>query len=337
MTPNSLLDAWESLGREEAQTSGIQRLRLSTEAAADLFACVFWPTGHPGLLVEGEGAYRPAGSRIPACRGIRMVNEVVTGTSERTVLRIVLEDDRLLDIFAVLSADLIDTVSTKTTAGAAMRHCIDRLCLWQSLFERVAVEGLTEEQQRGMLGELLILETLMIPQLDALTAVNTWVGPDPANQDFVHEGTAIEVKTSLSKRHSRISIANEKQLDERPYHALILAHLRFDESAVLGTSLPQVVSRLRTALAFDPAASRQFDERLMLGGYLDVHARLYLPHRWRLSSTRHFKVEGEFPRLTEANLPPGVGDIGYSIIADDLSSFEISAETAAAFLVTGNG
>lgn len=337
MTPERMIEAWRSLGEEPAQPSGVQRVRLDTEAAADVFACLFWPSRHPGLLIEGDGAYRPAGDRIPTCRGVRTVHEVIATPNERTVLRVMLEDDRLLDIFAVLSADLIDAAIAETTVAAALRRCIDRLCLWQGLFERVPAEGLSDEQQRGMLGELLVLETLLLPRLDALAAVTAWVGPDPAHQDFIHGGAAVEVKTSLAKRHARIIIANEKQLDERPHSSLVLAHLRLDESASLGESLPVVVARLRQLLAGDPPASRLFDDRLMLGGYLDVHAPIYLPNRWRVSSSRFFRVEGEFPRLTEANLPPGVGDIHYSIIADDLGPFEISAADAAALLEVADG
>jgi hypothetical protein len=337
MTPDRMIEAWRSLSEEPVQLAGVQRVRLDTEAAADVFACLFWPSGRPGLLIEGEGAYRPAGDRIPACRGVRTVHEVIATPNERTVLRVMLEDERLLDIFAVLSADLIDAAIAEPTVAGALRRCIDRLCLWQGLFERVPAEGLSEERQRGMVGELLILETLLLPRMDALAAVTAWVGPDPAHQDFIQGGAAVEVKTSLAKRHARILIANEKQLDERPHNALVLAHLRLDESATLGESLPIAVARLRQLLQGDPAASRLFDDLLMLGGYLDVHAPIYLPNRWRVSSTRYFRVQGEFPRLTEANLPPGVGDIHYSIIADDLAPFEISAADAAALLEVDDG
>jgi hypothetical protein len=337
MTPERLIEAWRNLGEEPAHPAGMQRVRLDTEAAADVFACIFWPSGRPGLLIEGNGAYRPADNRIPTCRGVRTVHEIIGVPVERTVLRVMLEDDRLLDIFAVLSADLINAAIGESTVSAALRRCIDRICLWQGLFERVPAEGLSEERQRGLMGELLILESLLIPRLDAVAAVSAWVGPDPAHQDFIHGGTAIEVKTSLAKRHARIIIANEKQLDERPHSALVLAHLRLDESATLGESLPVVVSRLRQLLSADPAAARLFDDQLMLGGFLDVHAPIYVLNRWRLSSSRFFRVDGEFPRLTEADLPAGVGDIHYSIIADDLGPFEITSDEAAFLLEVDDG
>ncbi|SIT57196.1 conserved hypothetical protein [Mesorhizobium prunaredense] len=332
MTPDRLLEIWRGLGEEPSNPTGLQRIRLDTETAIDVFACIFWPSRRPGILIEGLGEQRPIGGRIPTCRGVRTVHEVIETPEPRTILRIMLEDDRLLPIFAVLSADLIGIAIAQPTVSAALRRCIDRLCMWQGLFERVPAEGLSEESQRGLLGELLVLETLLLDRLDPLVAVTAWVGPDPAHQDFIHFGTAIEVKTSLAKRHARIIIANEKQLDERPHDALVLVHLRMDESASLGQSLPTAVARLRQILAGDAAAAQEFDDRLMLGGYLDLHALLYTSNRWRVSSTHCYRVQGAFPRLTEANLPTGVGDIRYSIIADDLGAYEITTDEAAQLL-----
>ncbi|MES2443979.1 MAG: PD-(D/E)XK motif protein [Pseudomonadota bacterium] len=327
MRPEELLETWSALGDVPASPSGLQRIRLDAEAAADVFACVFWPSRRPGLLIEGAGEHRPGGDHIPTCRGVRMVHEVTE--EPRTVLRIALEDDRLLEIFAVMSADLIGAVSSEPSVATALRRCIDRLCMWQGLFERVPAEGLSEERQRGMLGELMILESLLLPRLDALAAVEAWTGPDPKHQDFIRSGLAIEVKTSLAKRHARIMIANEKQLDERPHDALLLAYLPLDESASRGTSLPMAVERLRDLVGQDPAAAMALDDRLLLGGYLDVHAPLYQRNRWQASDARFFRVEGDFPRLTEATLPRGVGDIQYSIIADDLGAYELPAEDVA--------
>lgn len=336
MTPDRLLSTWSSLADEPASPSGVERIRLDADTPADVFACIFWPARKPGLLVEGAGEHRPSADRIPTCRGVRMVHEVTPAPNARTLLRVMLEDERLLEIFAVMSADLVSVVAAQQSAALALRRCIDRLCMWQVLFERVPVEGLSEEKQRGMLGELIVMETLLLPRLDTLAAVESWAGPDPAHQDFLRSGLAIEVKTSLAKRHARIEIANEKQLDERPHDTLVVAHLSLDESAAHGDSLPLVVDRLRGLVAPDPVASRLFDDRLLLGGYLDVHAPLYR-NQWQCSGTRYYRVEGDFPRLTEANLPPGVGDIRYSIIADDLGQFELAAQDVASLVEATNG
>lgn len=325
MRPETLRELWEEMAAAQPAASGLDRRLLDVDAPVSLYACMFWPSGRPGLLVEGIGAERPSEGRIPKCRGVRLIHEVTASTPRRTVLRVALEDARLRDIFAVLSADLVDAVRVETTATAALRRCIDRLSMWQGLFERLPAEGLSEEEQRGLFGELAMLEGPLLEALGPLAAVTAWTGPDPSNQDFTHEGTAIEVKTSLAKRHARLVITNERQLDERPHRLLLLAYLRLDESAAHGMTLPVLVGRCRGLLQSDPTAARAFDDRLVTGGYLDVHAPLYTGS-WQVSATKFFEVRDAFPRLTEANLPPGVGDIRYSIIADDLGAWETSRQ-----------
>ena len=258
-----------------------------------------------------------------------MVHELIVVPETRTVLRVMLEDENLLDIFAVMSADLVNVVVAEVSAASALRRCIDRLCMWQILFERLPAAGLAEPQQRGLLGELLVLERLLLPRIDRLAAVTAWTGPDASHQDFVRGGLAIEVKTSLAKRPARMMISNEKQLDERPHDTLILAHLRLDESTVRGDSLPVAVGRVRGLVVADPVASAGFDDLLAMSGYLDVHAPLYQDRRWLCSATQYYRVAEGFPRLTEANLPEGVGDIRYSISADDLGVYEVSSDDVA--------
>lgn len=326
MTPAELVERWADLASSPHRASGVERRRLDAETPVDVFACIFWPRGRSGLLIEGEGHVSGLDERIPRCRGVRVVHEERGGENDgRTSLAILLEEERLREIFAVLSADLVNAIVTGPSSSAALRRCIDRLCMWQGLFDRVAADGLPDERQRGLFGELLILDDIFLAGGDLLAGVSAWVGSDSAHQDFLRRGFAVEVKTSLAKRHAKMQIANEKQLDERPHQLLVLASVRLDESEAHGVSLPDLVARLRARLAGDEPAARLFDEKLLLADYLDVHAPLYEARSYRAASTRFFRVEGAFPRLTEADLPAGVGDIRYSIIADGLGAWEIDA------------
>lgn len=308
--------------------SGMDRRRLDAEAHVDVFACVFWPRGRSGLLIEGEGQVEDLADRVPRCRGVRVAFEEHRSDdgSERTSLFIMLEEERLREIFAVLSADLVNAILAEPSVSAALRRCLDRLCMWQGLFDRISPEGLSEERQRGLFGELAVLEAVFLRQIGALDGISAWVGSSSAHQDFLHGRLAIEVKTSLAKRPARIAISNEKQLDERQHDPLLLASVRLDESEAKGMSLPCLVARIRGQLLEEESARRLFDDRLLLADYLEVHAPLY-EARYQIGSMRWFRVEGEFPRLTDANLPAGVGDISYSIIADDLSPWEVGLDT----------
>jgi hypothetical protein len=321
-----LVELWQQIAVGPPAPSGLDRRLLDVEAPVSLYACVFWPSGRFGLVIEGNAAQRLADGRVPKCRGVKLVHQVASTSPPKTILQIMLEDSRLGDIFAVLCVDLVRVARNASSAAEALRQCVDRLAMWQGLFERIPREGLSEEEQRGLFGELVTLEEVLLKALDRLRAVTAWTGPEPKNQDFIHGGIGLEVKTSLAKRHSRLTISNEKQLDERPHETLFLVHIRLDESASHGATLPALVDRCRAQLESDPVAARLFDERLMSGGYLDIHASLYVENSWKPSSMRSFRVAGDFPRLTEANLPAGVGDIRYSIIADDLGPYEVHLE-----------
>jgi S-adenosylmethionine hydrolase len=43
-----------------------------------------------------------------------------------------------------------------------------------------------------------------------------------------------------------------------------------------------------------------------------------------------FQVEEEFPRITEADLPPGVGDVRYSVAVAEAKHFLITPEGVSA-------
>lgn len=328
MTPKNLLQLWKSLS-EGRGTDGLDRRRLETEASVDIFACIFWPSRRLGLLIQGDGEVRPAFESTPEYRGVRVLHEVVDDELPHTVLMVVLEDSSLLDTFAVLSADLIGAVKEETTAPIALHRCVERLSLWGGLFERIPSEGLSAERQRGLFGELVVLENFLLTRLDSMEAIVSWAGPDSAHQDFSAKGSAIEVKTTLAKRHTRLRISSEKQLDERPHQALLIAHVRLDESDAHGVTLPRLVSRLRTTLSQDVLSLREFERRLFLSGYLNLHSQLYETTRYVPTDQRYFHVSGDFPRLTEENLPPGVGDIRYTIVPGDLTRYELTEQEAA--------
>jgi hypothetical protein len=56
----------------------------------------------------------------------------------------------------------------------------------------------------------------------------------------------------------------------------------------------------------------------------DIIGDRFVTHRWGGTWPEGGLVG--FPRLTERSLPSGVGDIRYSIIADDLTGYEVSAD-----------
>ena len=324
MSPSDILAIWESLAREPRGGSDLIRRRIAPDAAVDLFACHVPSRNVPSLLIEAHATPRSGELYLPACRGIHIAHEISReGEGIRTSISILLKDSSKRDIFAILCADLLDVMARAKDSLTALDACVARLSAWHALFERLTREGLSAERQRGLFGEMHVLQDLMLPTLHPVEAVRAWLGWDRSHQDFKSGGNAIEVKTSIAKCHVKILISNEKQLDDRPHDMLVLAHVRIDESDSKGLSLPDLIAGIREALSAQPLARQELDDRLFQAGYLDNQADLYSQPCYSVNDVKLFHVHGNFPRLTEANLPIGVGDIHYSIVLSELGSFEI--------------
>ena len=121
-------------------------------------------------------------------------------------------------------------------------------------------------------------------------------------------------------------ISNERELDGQGIPRLILAHLSLDERrGGNGESLNAAVDRTRDALT--DAAARAAPGRPAGARRIPAHQRdLYDEPRYTVRRQRFWHVTGDFPRITEADLRPGVGDCQYSIATAGLDQYLMTAE-----------
>ena len=77
------------------------------------------------------------------------------------------------------------------------------------------------------------------------------------------------------------------------------------------------------------------DERLLQAGYLDAHVPRYEQVGYKVTELRSYRVSGEFPRIREAELRPGVGDVSYSVSVAACSAFAVDLTSVTALLALG--
>jgi Putative PD-(D/E)XK family member, (DUF4420) len=129
---------------------------------------------------------------------------------------------------------------------------------------------MSPEQQKGLIGELLLLRKLVTTalnaQLPAVEALHRWWGWDRAKRDFAAHGLAIEVKTTslASRRHY---IGSLDQLDPHGDESVYVFSLgaRLDPTAP--RKLPDVIAELRSLLDPEPLAVTLFDQAVEKYGY----------------------------------------------------------------------
>ena len=327
---------WEQLEADRHER-GATVLRVYPHSGHEIFIAVRHPDGSRmltlGVNIRGAGEALRRLHTLPQTRGIEM--QFARLGNDVGELRVVLTDNQLREVFNPLASDIASTAQAQTGPAAAVLAAVDRFEHWRRMLQSLADTGLAPEARRGLFGELAILRGHLLPAMAAADAVRAWTGPTATNQDFQLPCTAIEVKTSSGKEPQTLVISNERELDEKGVPRLILAHLSLDERrGGTGESLNAAVDRTRDAAA-DPAARALLDDLLVRAGYLQQQRELYDEPRYTVRKQRFWHVTGDFPRITEADLRPGVGDCRYRISTAGLEPYLMTTEQLAAAMTGG--
>ena len=73
-------------------------------------------------------------------------------------------------------------------------------------------------------------------------------------------------------------------------------------------------------------ASNLFKLKLLESGYYDIHMPLYEERGYTIRQENLYRVSGNFPRITENQIPIGVGDVRYSIVLSESEEWRINQE-----------
>lgn len=294
-------ELWQSLGTG----ANVVHRRVDATHPLELYA-EFDPPDHYGLVLFTH--HEP-----PEPRPLRSLHiDRGQRPDSRWWLRLSIEEQTLQPVFAGLCRDII--VFTRSNVGddTAAAVILSRVERWRKLLQG-ELRGLSEFELCGLIGELIVLETDLIPALPAIDAVRSWNGPFGAAQDFIlPTGQRIETK-AVRRDASSCRINGLDQLDPGP-DTLVLAIVRLDQTGAQAdgaVTAPRLVSRLRDRLADDPFAVNEFDSRLAAAGWHDHpdHDNFTV----RVLAIDHHTVDSAFPRLIRAAVPQGIIEADYEI------------------------
>lgn len=237
------------------------------------------------------------------------------------LLVITLDNISLADIFSVVCEDLIDAVSLLSKEADIARELLNRFEKWILLFEIAGRDGLSEESQRGLFGELCFIRKWLTASSNSDGIIKAWQGPSKSVKDFQFADWAVEVKTTCGKNHQKIHVSNERQLDTTSIPRLYLFHISLNALQGYGETLNSLVDAIRRKLENNVKALTQFNSLLILSGYLDHQAPLYSNVGYSTRNEYFYLVRDLFPRIEEKELRDGVGDVKYSIIISNYSNY----------------
>lgn len=230
-----------------------------------------------------------------------------------------LKSRSLTPVFGRLCQDLIDEIEGVGTEQALLGVVQRRIALWQRLFANGLDGILADFQVKGLLAELLFMESQLAGNgREPLEVASAWLGPSGGDQDFMFSDTAVEVK-AIGPHSEGVSINSLQQLDSSvPLRLIIWTMRAASPDEPRAETLDGVIARIEQVLAPIPQALAILRGALLEAGYV-AHPR-YSEVAFEPLHVEEFSVDEAFPKLTTSSVPEGVTSATYVLSLQQIRS-----------------
>ncbi len=304
-------DPWERLAPDEAK-------RVDIAGRFDFFWVVL-EAGMPGLMLRLPGLPQPL-PRLPKLKNlVASFRPVASGTA----FVLGLKERSQVEIFQTLCLDVVAAGEAGIDRDDALSRALQRTRRWHHLLRGGKTNGLSVEEQRGLVGELAFLREI-VSAFGPETAIEAWTGPAGSAKDFELIGSCVEVKARRVAAKPFVAISSEDQLADVDGCRLYLRVVNV-ASAVLpeGQSLHDHVRLTGQVFEEDGTAFEAWEEALYSTGYDPEND--YDDRRWLLGATTDFEVMEGFPRISTP-LASGVENVRYVIALDACEPFKLEGD-----------
>lgn len=315
---------WDELANDKSFAKGLLLRRYSGAVLPDVYVAMQHPEKLFCICISISDSIEVSISSFSNLQEIQVDLYPSPTQAGKNALVFKLLNFQHKDIFTVLCEDLITSVSTETNEKKLVKEILNRFEKWKSLFNKIGLQGLTPEEQRGLFGELYFLRKYLQVNSNFLEVVNTWVGTEKQVRDFQSGTWAVEVKTTHGNNHQKVHISSERQLDTTNLDDLFLYHISLEQMQNSGETLNDIVDSVNAILETDALASNKLKSKIYEVGYFDLQRSLYDGKGYFIRHDAFYKVENDFPRIQESEIRVGVGDVKYSIILSQCTPFIIA-------------
>ncbi len=236
----------------------------------------------------------------------------------------ILLDNELDDIFLLFIENIFESINDFELEQDVINQTIDTIAKWKKLFDKIKSTLLTEEQQKGLIGELLFILDSINHGVQKDVIIENWFGPDYYNKDFIINNKGFEIKTTTQERPT-IKISSEQQLDKQNLDTLYLQQYILEISKTNGFTLIDMINKVRIELIESYSIKSKFEEKLLQVGYNEDDSFRY-DKMFNLIGKNTYIVEEGFPKIIKSTLPKGVFNSVYNIEVLVLERFKINVD-----------
>ncbi len=223
----------------------------------------------------------------------------------------------LRDVFEKLCDDLIAATVDIRSNEVALSMTVKRLKLWISLLNKTNKGFLQDFQIRGLIAELNFIKKVVASNIFSLTqAINSWVGPNNAPQDFIFAKEAYEIK-SIAVGKRKISISSLEQLEfTGDLKIVVFELLNCGKNDLNKVNLNIITSEIES-LINDSDLLIIFKTKLLEIGYFQ-HS-FYDDKNFQIVEGYKFRVDNNFPKLLRSNIPREIVNASYEINVEKIT------------------
>ena len=286
---------------------------------------LFWAKDSLGrylFIYEFPEAVSIAKNNLPEIQGLQIEIFSTPNKPVKKRLILLLKETENWEIFLALCNDIIHSTRAVRDGSWATQIFIRRLKRWQDFLKKGRKEILSEDEIKGLIGELIFLRNYLTPSFGLEHAVRFWQGPEDLPQDFNVNDSAVEIKCQSGGSSPTIHISSADQLNSQ-LHELYLFVVTLGKTppeAENAVNLPLLITELRDGIELNaPTVLERFNDLIYLTGYID--SDLYLDFSYILSKVTSYIVTDEFPKICRPDIHPGIVRVSYTLSLDECTPF----------------
>ena len=231
-----------------------------------------------------------------------------TGNNTRALL-LTTDSTEIKEPFAVLCKALVDPGDN----GAQRVIISSSPVLWWKDWKELLGNKNIDDRIYDTLGELCVLQKLINNSEDP-----EWIGPDGGSYDIETNSRYVEVKSTINRSKTEVTISNQFQLFP-PGKPLILVFCRFEPVVLGGISIDSVLEALES-IGYNTVL---LNSKLELKGFekgMSSRKKRFVLHEMLM-----FTINDSFPRITPDSfvggvMPSGITKINYTVDLSGMAS-----------------
>lgn len=321
MNSASLYDVWESVVKRAINECDSDSQNIYVPYGTCKFGMTFISTNranNKALYIEVDN-YVVDKIKPPQIKGLSFEFVFVPAIdSSKTYLKIALVNTNVMEeAFEAFTVSVFNNIQETTNSLDAVDVIFQLVYDYEQFFGSKKEKKLSKQEEQGLYGELLFLESVLIKKGE--TYLHIWTGPQKNKHDFISvNNVGVEIKTTSSQTQKNILVSNENQLKYEDRKKLFL-QLYILEVNPNGENITDIYHRVSNMFSTNKL-KRLFTEKLLEFG---IDPNVYMARYTFLEiSNVCYEVNSSFPRISKNQIDPSIFDVKYRVNVDHIPVYD---------------